>query len=272
MAGSRDAWQCSTNFAVVMMAAMAVSAQAASFVLKWSPQAQSDGLLAFEGIQDDRQQTDPGVRHIYVQGNAYRFDMPLKQRELGKPEVDRQRNEVFGMAANGTGRGISILKGESWRIRHKIFIPRSLKATTSVTHIMQLLSTLPTLTLSLRHRNNIPAVELSLFNRSAGGTKIIASTPLSPLQEKWIQSEITFTAVANGAIQWNLRDVATNAIIVQGNGNGELFQTDRVRPKWGDLPLCERHSALGKLLHAHQRLASLETRVTMLKQQYCTSS
>ncbi|KAG0622783.1 hypothetical protein M758_3G122800 [Ceratodon purpureus] len=234
MAGFRKAFSWSPNFAVlVMVAEFVVSAQAASFVLKWSPQAHTDGLQAFEGIQDDRQQSDPGVKHIYVQGNSYRFDMPLKQRELGKAESERQRNEVYGMVANQTGKGISILKGESWRIQHKIFIPKSLKATTSFTHIMQLLSTLPTLTLSLRHTNNIPAIELHLYNRTAGGSKIIASTPLSPLQEKWIESQITFTAVADGAIQWLLRDAATNTVIVQADGSGELIQMDRVRPKWG---------------------------------------
>src|SRR5438477_976581 len=44
------------------------------FRLLWSPAAARDGLRAFEGMEDDRAHSHPGVRHIYVQGNTFRFE------------------------------------------------------------------------------------------------------------------------------------------------------------------------------------------------------
>lgn len=67
MAGSENASIWSTNLAVlVMIMATAASAQAASFVRKWSPQARSDGLRAFGGAEDDNGNSDPRVKHMYV--------------------------------------------------------------------------------------------------------------------------------------------------------------------------------------------------------------
>lgn len=211
-----------------MLITVTPAAQAASFALKWSPEAKSDGLKAFEGVEDDKAGSDPGVKHIYVQGNNYRFDMPLKLRDN---HPDRQRNEVKGMVDKATGDMIKILKGETWRLRHRIFIPKSLQATTSFTHIMQLMSPEPILFLSLRLKQGVPTIELTPMK--SGKTFLLANTPLAPLQDKWIQSQITFTASENGSIEWVLTDVATNAVVRQARGHGDLFGIDRVRPKWG---------------------------------------
>ncbi len=65
--------------------------------LVWSPSAARDGLGAFEGIEDDRSHSHPGVKHIYTQGDAYRWDMHPRDRDGS----DRQRNEVKGMHVGG---------------------------------------------------------------------------------------------------------------------------------------------------------------------------
>ena len=62
--------------------------------------------------------------------------------------------------------------------------------------------------------------------------EILRSTPLTPLQETWIESQITFTATDNGNIQWLLND-SLNKTVVSAQGSAKLFLGDRVRPKWG---------------------------------------
>src|SRR5207237_10812669 len=65
------------------------SAAPAGWTLMWDPQASRDGLGAFEGDEDDRAGSDPGVKHIYVQGNDYRFDMSMNERDN---PTDRHRH------------------------------------------------------------------------------------------------------------------------------------------------------------------------------------
>jgi hypothetical protein len=69
---------------------------------------------------------------------------------------DRQRNEVKGMRVDG--RNLEIGKGQTWRFTYKMFIPDSLRATTSFTHIMQMKKpgqgSAPILTLDLRRRGD----------------------------------------------------------------------------------------------------------------------
>lgn len=197
--------------------------------LKWAPQAQVDGLKAFEGVEDDVAHSDPGVKHIYADGTNYRIDMPLKERDS---KTDRQRNEVKGMV-DRSGNIVGIAKGETWRLRHRIFIPTSLQGTTSFTHIMQLLplgkqGSGPIFTVSLSRKNDVPIIALHVF--TTGET--LGSTPLTPLQETWIESQITFTASDNGSIQWLLKD-SHNKTVVSAQGSAKLFLGDRVRPKWG---------------------------------------
>ena len=46
----------------------------AEYKLVWSPEAEKDGLKAFEGVEDERGHVH-NATHIKVEGNNYRFDM-----------------------------------------------------------------------------------------------------------------------------------------------------------------------------------------------------
>src|ERR1043165_1105355 len=108
------------------------TAAAASWQLKWSPDPAKDGLNAFEGLEDDRAHSHTGVKHIYVEGDHYRFDMHTRDRDGS----DRQRNECKGMRQNGSV--LKIDKDTTWRLAYQAFWPSTLTATTRFTHIMQM--------------------------------------------------------------------------------------------------------------------------------------
>jgi hypothetical protein len=69
--------------------------------MKWSPDPNSkaEGLGAFEGVEDDRANSHPGVKHIYIEGPNCHFDMHTIYRDGS----DRQRNEVKGMRTPNEG-------------------------------------------------------------------------------------------------------------------------------------------------------------------------
>lgn len=194
----------------------------------WSPQAAKDGLDAFEGIEDDRAHSDPGRKHIYVEGDHYRVDMNMTIRDSSP---DRQRNEVKGMRAGG--RLLEMNKGETWRLTYSMFIPSSLQATTSFTHIMQLKmpgdGSAPILTTSLRQKGNRPTIELNLFDQA-----LVGDTDLTPLQNKWITSTIEFKIAdkPDGYVAWTLTSGGAIVLNVRKTG-ADTFLADRVRPKWG---------------------------------------
>jgi hypothetical protein len=200
----------------------------AGFTLVWSPQAAKDGLGAFEGIEDDRAHSDPGRKHIYVEGDHYRVDMNMTIRDSSP---DRQRNEVKGMRAGG--RILELDKGETWRLTYSMFIPSSLQATTSFTHIMQLKmpgnGSGPILTTSLRQKGNRPTIELNLFDQA-----LVGDTDLAPLQNKWITSTIEFKIgdKPDGYVAWTLTSGGATVLNVKKTG-ADTFLADRVRPKWG---------------------------------------
>jgi hypothetical protein len=200
----------------------------AGFTLVWSPQATKDGLDAFEGIEDDRANSDPGRKHIYVEGDHYRVDMNMTIRDSSP---DRQRNEVKGMRAGG--KILEMNKGETWRLTYSMFIPSSLQATTSFTHVMQLKmpgnGSGPILTTSLRQKGNRPTIELNLFDQA-----LVGDTDLAPLQNKWITSTIEFKIgdKPDGYVAWTLTSGGTTVLNVRKTG-ADTFLADRVRPKWG---------------------------------------
>lgn len=200
----------------------------AGWTLVWSPQAAKDGLGAFEGVEDDRANSDPGRKHIYVEGDHYRIDMNMAVRDSSP---DRQRNEVKGMRADG--RILEMNKGETWRLTYSMFIPGSLQATTSFTHIMQLKmpgnGSAPILTTSLRQKGNRPTIELNLFDQA-----LIGDTDLAPLQNKWITSTIEFKIgdKPDGYVAWTLTSGGATVLNVKKTG-ADTFLADRVRPKWG---------------------------------------
>ncbi|HZM75985.1 MAG TPA: carbohydrate-binding protein [Candidatus Limnocylindrales bacterium] len=200
----------------------------AGWQLRWAPEANVHGLDAFEGVEDDRANSHPaGQPHIFVPSgtNEYRFNMHMVDRDS---MTDRQRQEVKGMVWQGVN--LILLPGETWKLAHSMFIPVSLKSTTSFTHIMQTKApgtgTLPMITMSLRRVNNVQKIELVV-----GGTRV-GMADLVPLQNKWIDVELEMTIGDSERVRWVLRDGATTVIDVTRTGV-DTFLEDRVRPKWG---------------------------------------
>jgi chitin-binding protein len=205
------------------------------WTLRWSPDPQRVGLGAFEGVEDDRAGTDPGVTHIYVDHSGanyyYRFNMPAGERDTS---TDRQRNEVKGM--NASGQDLSLGLGETWRLDWSVFIPGSLQGTVNFTHIMQLKmpgnGSAPILTMDLtRNRStNAQRIQVKIFD---SGT-VIGATDLAPLHNTWLNSSLTFTIgdAPNGAVTWRL-DRGDSALVNVTKTGVDTWLQDRVRPKWG---------------------------------------
>ena len=196
--------------------------------LVWSPSAARDGLGAFEGIEDDRSHSHPGVKHIYTQGDAYRWDMHLRDRDGS----DRQRNEVKGMHVGG--KDLSMLKGETWQITYDLFIPDTLKGTSSFTHIFQLKQPngspgagAPLVTISLQRSGSAEYIALRGF--VSGVT--VGRTRLEPLRNHWINVDMTFLVADKGRARFVLRDGAKT--VVDEQKGTDIWASTRIRPKWG---------------------------------------
>ncbi|MGN9779328.1 carbohydrate-binding protein [Micromonospora sp. H33] len=195
--------------------------------LRWAPEASQHGLGAFEGVEDDRADSHPaGQPHIFVEGNNYRFNMHMIDRDS---MTDRQRQEVKGMRWNGGY--LNLLRGERWRLTHEMYIPTSLKATTTFTHIMQTKApgtgTSPMLVMSLRRHGSVPRIEF----KATSGDVLVGAVDLSPLHNRWIDVEVEMLIGDAGQVRWVLRDGTTTLIDV--TRNVDTWLEDRVRPKWG---------------------------------------
>ncbi|WP_394846027.1 polysaccharide lyase [Pendulispora brunnea] len=204
---------------------------AASWQLKWSPAANRDGLKGFEGIEDDRANShSAGQPHIFVSGNDYRFNMHMVDRDTA---TDRQRQEVKGMRTS-SGSIIDMNLGETWKLSWSLYIPSSLKATTSFSHIMQLKmpgnGTSPILVMSLRRHGSTPKIEVKVIERDV----LVGAIDLAPLQNKWIDTDLEFKIGdgSSGSVRWVVRDGSTTVIDTKKTGV-DLWLGDRVRPKWG---------------------------------------
>jgi len=209
--------------------AVAEPSTQAGWQLRWAPEASVHGLGAFEGIEDDRANSHPaGQPHIFVEDNNYRFNMHMVDRDT---MTDRQRQEVKGMRWNGSD--LILLKGEMWRLTHQMYIPTSLKATTTFTHIMQTKAPgtgeLPMLVMSLRRHGSVPKVELKAFE----GDVTIGAVDLAPLQNRWIDVELEMLIgdAPTGRVRWVLRDGANT--VIDSTRSADNWLADRVRPKWG---------------------------------------
>ncbi len=211
------------------ISAFAAPGQKGATVLRWVADPAKDGLNAFEGVEDDPSHSEPGVTHIFVQGDTYRFNMDTKQREA---PGDRQRNEVKGMRTNGNI--LTIDNGTTWRFTYSMFIPTSLKGTTSFTHIMQLKrpgqGTAPLMTMDLRRSGSSELIALRAWVSGVD----VASTNLVPLRGHWIDTEVTVTAGAGtaGKLHWKLVDGGKTIVDAERDGVN-LWLGDRLRPKWG---------------------------------------
>ncbi len=205
------------------------AAPPAGWTLVWSPEAARDGLGAFEGVEDDRAGSEPGVKHIYVQGDDFRFDMHMVQRDTSP---DRQRNEVKGMRSGGKVLTMSL--GETWRFAYSMFIPRSLQATTTFTHIMQLKmpgsGSAPILVMSLRRSGGVPTIEVKVF----GSNTLVGRAALAPLQDRWIDTELEVRIgnAPDGYVRWKLT-AGSSTVVDAAQSNVDTWLDDRVRPKWG---------------------------------------
>jgi hypothetical protein len=214
--------------AVPLLMAGSGIARAATWKLRWSPQANKDGLGAFEGVEDDRAGSHPGTKHIYVSGNDYRFDMHTRDRDTS---TDRQRNEVRGMKAGG--QNLEIDNGETWKWTYSMFIPSSLKSTTSFTHIMQTkmpgLGSAPVTVMSLRRTGGVQKIEFKVTE----GNVLVGNVDLEPLHNKWIDTEVEIK-VGNGTgrVRWIVRE-GGRTVLDATKSNVDTWLDDRLRPKWG---------------------------------------
>ena len=204
-------------------------ASAATWKLKWSPQASSAGLGAFEGVEDDRAGSHPGVKHIYVSGNDYRFDMHTRDRDTS---TDRQRNEVRGMKAGG--KNVDIFNGETWRWTYSMFIPSSLKSTTSFTHIMQ--TKMPGTGLRAGHRHVAAAARQRAEDRVQGDRGQRARRCRGPgsaaQQVDRHRGGHQGRQRQRRRVRWVVRD-GGSTVIDATKSNVDTWLVDRLRPKWG---------------------------------------
>jgi hypothetical protein len=196
--------------------------------LVWNPSAARDGLGAFEGVEDDRSHSHPGVKHIYVQDDTYRWDMHLRDRDGS----DRQRNEVKGMHAGG--KNLSMLKGETWRITYDMFIPDTLKGTSSFTHIFQLKQPngspgagAPLVTISLQRDGSTEYIALRGFVSGV----VVGRTPLAPLRNHWFTVDMTFLVADKGQARFVVRD--NGITVIDAQKGVDIWASTRIRPKWG---------------------------------------
>ncbi|MET7461030.1 hypothetical protein [Nonomuraea sp. NPDC005501] len=198
--------------------------------LLWSPSASSDGMNAWETVEDDRADSHPaGQPHIRPDGNDYRFTMHLADRDTS---TDRQRQEVTG---NRTSGGYLKWKsGELWRVTYSMYIPSTLKATTTFTHIFQTkmpgTGTGPITVTSLRRVNGAQTIEHKVFEPDI----LVGRTDLTPLQNTWIDIDYELRIGDGGAggVRWVVRKGGATVVDAVKTGV-DTFLGDRVRPKWG---------------------------------------
>ncbi|MEU2561200.1 Tat pathway signal sequence domain protein [Streptomyces longispororuber] len=204
--------------------------RAAAWRLRWAPSARDVGTRAFETVEDDRAASHPAAKpHIRTEGDAFRFDIHTVDRDT---HTDRQRQEVTGCRTGDTY--LTWREGETWRVTYRMYLPRSLRATTTFTHIMQMkqpgTGTSPIVVQSLRRVGGEQTVELKVF----GGDVLVGRTALEPLHDSWtdVDFRITIGDGASGAVRWILK--SGGATVVDASKTGvDTFLADRVRPKWG---------------------------------------
>ncbi|MFI5684234.1 Tat pathway signal sequence domain protein [Streptomyces sp. NPDC051636] len=210
---------------------VAGTAHAVSWQQRWAPSASRDGLGAFETVEDDRANSHPGGQpHIYATVDNWRFNMHTVDRDTS---TDRQRQEVTGLRT-GSSSYLKWTEGQTWRITYSMYIPASLKATTTFTHIMQMkqpgTGTLPIVVQSLRRVNGVQTIELKL----AIDDILVGRTDLEPLHDKWtdVDFQIKVGNGSAGSVRWILK--SGSATVVDKSKTGvDTFLADRVRPKWG---------------------------------------
>ena len=200
--------------------------------LRWAPEPARDGLAAFETLEDDRGDSHPeAAPHIFVEQNNFRWNMHLVDRDTS---TDRQRQEVTGMRTPAGGPQLEWRLGESWRVTYAMYIPSTLRATTTFTHIMQTkmpgLGTGPITVTSLRRVEGRQTIEHKIFEPDL----LVGRTDLEPLQDRWIDIDyrIRIGEGTDGGVRWIIRSEG-RTVLDAGLDGVDTFLGDRVRPKWG---------------------------------------
>jgi hypothetical protein len=204
---------------------------AAAFTQRWAPDPGKDGLNAFGGIEDDRRHSHPGVKHIFAEPNQYRVVMHVRDRDYNGDgdlaHADRQRNEVRGIRND-------MRKGETWRYTYQMYLPDTLKGTTTFSHIFQVKHVAvgsPVVTMSLGRSGSRETIEMRMYG-SGGAT--IGSTDLARLRNKWIDVlvDITVDDGKRGNLRFQLKDGATTVVDQKHSGDTWLGGNE-AHPKWG---------------------------------------
>ena len=208
------------------LASAAESPSVKAAVLRWSPVPSRDGLNAFEGVEDDRANSHSSATHIYVSGDTYRFNMHTQDRDGS----DRQRQEVRGMRAGGSV--LNWLNGETWQVTYDMYIPSTLRGTTSFTHIFQLkkpgTGTDPLATIGLRRSGSTEYLTLRPF--VSGGE--IGRVNLSSVWNSWIQVDMTFRIGNSGSGRLVVKKNGSTLTDASRSGI-DLWLSESIRPKWG---------------------------------------
>jgi hypothetical protein len=203
--------------------------QPLAFQLKWNPNPGSDGLRAFVGIEDDRANSHPSATHIFAEPAQYRFVMHRSDRDGS----DRQRQEVRAIQTNGARQDMK--QNETWRFNYQMYIPASLKSTTSFTHIFQVKHTAvasPVVTMSLHRVGSTENVEMRLFGN---GQAKLGVTPVASLRNKWIDVEIEIKVASGsgGRLRYSLKDGGTTVVNASRSSVNTWLGGDQAHPKWG---------------------------------------
>lgn len=212
-------------------AAVAYPARAsADWQLRWSPAAAVHGMDAWDYVTNGRADSHPEAQpHIFTEGDNWRFEMHTVDRD-NMP--DRQRQEVAGCRVRDSV--LNWRPGETWRLKYSMYLPSSLMATTTFTHILQIKQPRPgppIVAQSLRRINGAQMITLHSYSADI----MIGSTSLDLLHDRWadVDMRMTFDTNGGGSIRWILRTGDITLIDVTRGGIDALFHQDSVFPKWG---------------------------------------
>ena len=211
----------------------ALAAPAASWQLRWSPSARTDGLGAFETLEDDRADSHPA---------ASRTSTPRATTAgstctpwTATPSTDRQRHEVTGLRNGPAARTSSGPTGQTWRVTYSHVHPElpegdhhlhAHHADEAARH-RHLADRRPVAAAGERRADHRAASSLRATPSSAARTS-------NPLHDKWIDVDfqIKIGNGSAGSVRWILKNGSTTVIDVSRTGV-DTFLADRVRPKWG---------------------------------------
>ncbi|MBA6435838.1 hypothetical protein [Streptomyces sp. GMR22] len=234
----RTALALAATAALIAPAAVAYGAErspqapAASWSLKWNPASGASVASAFEGAEDDRADSHPGVTHIYPYQDGFRTDIHYPKDV--DTSTDRQRQEVRGMKQGGSA--VKILKNETWRIQYQMYVPDTLDATTGFTHIMQIKVgdvAAPLFTMSLHQHSDGPKVEIRTSDDDDNLTEAGAAD-MAPLQGTWSDVSVEVKAADSGAYaDWSVTTGGRKVAAYKRTGLDLWRGKNYLRPKWG---------------------------------------